>query len=317
MVEKYPILVFAPIVGAVANIFSHSAISRLKNGRSPMLYLIVSFIVGLIIMFLFSLFAYTIGNNILNFFANLVIDFIAYTAFSYGYFHLININIASLRIRILHEITTSRNGLSKEEILNLYGAEQIVENRLNRLIGSNQLIEKNGCYFLGANRTFITLFWLFEVLKYVVYGHGNRFLQRTSQERVSARYLIRSFWENRFLRFLFIGAINTVFGYFAYALLVILGIDYRIALTISTVLCVLFNFYTNGRFVFRNASKQILLKFIFLNILMYILNQGILISFVSLGMGKLVSQAIIIPIVVILSFVINKNWVFRAKSVLN
>jgi hypothetical protein len=111
------------------------------------------------------------------------LDIIAYTAFSYGYFHFININIVSLRMRILHEINDSPEGLSKEEILNRYSAEQIIEYRLKRLMGSNQLTEENGYYFLGKNRTFLTLFWLFEILKHVILGHGNRFLKATNQGR--------------------------------------------------------------------------------------------------------------------------------------
>lgn len=176
MVEKYPILVISPIIGASVNIFAHLAMSRLKKGRSQMICLIASFAIGLIIMSFFALLAYDAQSNILNFLAYLLLDIIAYTAFSYGYFHFININIASLRIRILHEIGNSPEGLLKEEILNRYSAKQVIENRLRRLMDSNQLIEKNGYYFLGKNRTFLILFWLFEVLKCVILGKGNRLL---------------------------------------------------------------------------------------------------------------------------------------------
>ncbi len=317
MLVKYPILVFAPVVGAVANVLSHLAISRLKNGRGQMVCLFLSFISGMIVMLPFAALAYPKENNILNFFSFLLVDIITYAAFGYGYFHFININIASLRIRILHEIAISANGLSKEEIISRYNAEQIVANRLNRLIGNNQVIEKNGRYFLGENRIFITLFWIFELLKYTVRGKGNRFLEAIKGESLSIRLLISSFWENQFLRFLCIGAINTLFGYFAYAFLVILRIDYRIALTISTIAAVLFNFHTNGRFVFRNTGRTVLLKFIFLNVIMYIVNQGLLISCVSLGIGELISQAFIVPVIVISSFIANKLWVFKAREVLS
>ena len=47
----------------------------------------------------------------------------------------------------------------------------------------NQLTEENGYYFLGKNRAFLTLFWLFEILKHVILGHGNRFLKATNQGR--------------------------------------------------------------------------------------------------------------------------------------
>jgi len=107
-----------------------------------------------------------------------------------------------------------------------------------------------------------------------------------------------------------IGVINTVFGYCTYAFLVILGIDYRVALTLSTTAAVLFNYFTNGRFVFRNSGKKVLLKFILLNVITYLFNQVFLISLVSLGMGKLAAQALIVPVVIIITFLINKKWVF-------
>ena len=92
------------------------------------------------------------------------------------------------------------------------------------------------------------------------------------------------------------------------------GVDYKIALTISTVLAVLFNYYTNGRFVFLNKGKMVLLKFIFSNIMMYILNQTLLITSVNMGIGKLISQAVIVPIIILVSFIVNKIWVFYKKA---
>jgi len=44
---------------------------------------------------------------------------------------------------------------------------------------------------------------------------------------------------------------------------------------------------------------------------MYIFNHGLFISFVTFGIEKLVSQAMIVPIIVITSFIINNNWIFK------
>jgi putative flippase GtrA len=249
-------------------------------------------------------------KNSLDFFAYCLLGCISYVALAYSYFHFVNANIASLRIRILQEIIDSSGGLTEEGVLHCYNAEQILDNRIQRLVNSNQLVEKQGVYYLGPNRTFLKLFWFFEALKFVFLGRGNRLLSVNNQQLMSLGSLARVLWQEQFFRFLCIGVINTVFGYCTYASLVILGVDYKISLTISTTLAVLFNYNTNGRFVFRNSGKKVLLKFILLNVIIYVFNQAFLITLVSFGMGKLVSQAVIIPVIIIITFLINKRWVF-------
>ncbi|MDD5109050.1 MAG: GtrA family protein [Candidatus Omnitrophica bacterium] len=315
MLENYTLLVLAPILGMVSNILVHVIVSRFNQRRSQIKCLIFGFISGLICVVILSLVTYCKQINNLDFIAYLLLGCIAYSAFAYVYFHFININIASLRIRILQEVIDSPDGLTEEGILSRYNVEQMLDNRIQRLVDSGQLIEKQGVYSLGSNRIFLTLFWFFEALKFIFLGRGNRLLSPNDQQPLSFGLLIRVLWQNQFFRFLCIGAINTLFGYCAYAFLVILNIDYRIALTISTTLAVLFNYYTNGRFVFRNSGKKVLLRFILLNVIMYIFNQLLLITLVSLRMGKLVSQALIVPIVIIITFIINKRWVFfKGKS---
>ncbi len=44
---------------------------------------------------------------------------------------------------------------------------------------------------------------------------------------------------------------------------------------------------------------------------MYIFNQGLFISFIKFGIEKLVSQTMIVRIIIITSFIINNNWVFK------
>lgn len=310
MLENYALLVLAPFFGMIANILAHVVVSRFNLGRGQIKCLIAGFVFGLICTVIIFLTVYLKQPNDLDFIAYLLLGCISYSALAYVYFHFININIASLRIRILQEIIDSPDGLTQEGILSGYNVEQMLDNRIDRLVASNQLVEKEGIYRLGCNRTFLILFWFFEVWKFIFLGRGNRLLSAIDRQPVSFSSLIKVFWENQFFRFLCIGAVNTIFGYCAYAFLVILGIDYRVALTISTILAVLFNYYTNGRFVFLNSGKSVLLKFILLNVTMYILNQILLITLVSLGMGKLVAQAVIIPVIIIITFVINKKWVF-------
>ena len=310
MLGNYALLVWAPFFAMAGNILVHIIVSRFNQGRSQIKCLILGFVCGLIYLISLFLAAYYQQAKDLDFFAYLLLDCIAYAAFSYGYFHFININIASLRIRILQEVIDSPGGLTEGGILSRYNVDQMLDNRVARLVNSNQLVDKQGVYFLGPNRTFLILFWFFEALKFVFLGRGNRLISTASQDPISLATFVRLLWQNQFFRFLCVGVINTIFGYCAYAFLVILGIDYRVSLTMSTTLAVLFNYYTNGRLVFRNSGRKVLFKFILLNVIIYIFNQALLIALVSFGMGKLVSQAIIIPVVIVITFMINKKWVF-------
>jgi putative flippase GtrA len=124
---------------------------------------------------------------------------------------------------------------------------------------------------------------------------------------------IKKIWSIQFIRFLFTGGINTIFGYGVYTLLVLAGLDYQIALLISTILGVIFNFFTTGRIVFFNKNLLLIFKFILTYIVVYIVNVILLKIFVGAGLGPIISQAICLPLMVILSYVLNKYLVFKNK----
>jgi len=310
VLKNNALLALVPVLGMMINILAHLIVSRFSQGRGQIKCLILGFVFGLMGVVILPLAACYGQINDLDFAAYLLSGCIAYSALAYVYFHFININIASLRIRILQEVIDCPSGLTQEGILSYYNVEQMLDNRIDRLVSSNQLVEKQGIYYLGLNHIFLRLFWFFEALKFIFLGRGNRLLSAADQQPLSLGLFFKILWQNQFFRFLCIGVINTVFGYCAYAFLVILGIDYRVALTLSTTAAVLFNYFTNGRFVFRNSGKKVLLKFILLNVITYLFNQVFLISLVSLGMGKLAAQALIVPVVIIITFLINKKWVF-------
>lgn len=68
--------------------------------------------------------------------------------------------------------------------------------------------------------------------------------------------------EGRFVRFLLVGGLNTAFGYGVYALSLYLGAHYAVAATLSTVLGVLFNFFTTGTLVFGQRDPARLHRFV-------------------------------------------------------
>ena len=65
----------------------------------------------------------------------------------------------------------------------------------------------------------------------------------------------------KFVKYLLVGLLNTVFGYSAFALLIFLNIHYVLASFLATIAGILFNFKTIGRIVFKNNDNSIILKF--------------------------------------------------------
>lgn len=74
---------------------------------------------------------------------------VIYALLGYCYFHFVGLGETARRIRMLIELYQSGDGLTMDEILSRYNAEEIVEKRLNRLISNGQLISRDGRYFVG------------------------------------------------------------------------------------------------------------------------------------------------------------------------
>lgn len=122
---------------------------------------------------------------------------------------------------------------------------------------------------------------------------------------------IRRWKERLFVRFLAVGLLNTLFGYGVFGLLVVAGLAPEVALLIATVLGVLFNFVTTGRMVFASRDWRRLPFFAAIYGITYLVNLAGLRGLMVLGVGPLIAQAILLPLVVLLSFALNKLLVFR------
>ncbi len=140
-----------------------------------------------------------------------------------------------------------------------------------------------------------------------------------------------------FVRFAFVGVINTAFGIGTFALLRYFGVHYAIASLLSQILGILFNFKTTGRFVFKNNDKSLFYRFLAVYAFTYVLNVGFLrivntnivnnqltllvrkllpflISFDASKMIDCFAAALLsVPIAVVV-FLLQKKFVFRKKE---
>ena len=118
---------------------------------------------------------------------------------------------------------------------------------------------------------------------------------------------------SKFVKFLFVGVINTLLGYSIFSLLIFFKLDYRFALLIATICGVSFNFKTIGILVFETRNNRLIIRFFAVYLSTYLLNLGSLQIINSLGISVLVAQAILLLPLAIISYFLNKKFVFNSK----
>jgi len=124
------------------------------------------------------------------------------------------------------------------------------------------------------------------------------------------------FKEKIFFKFLFTGVLNTIFSYTFFAFLIFLKIDIYASLFISTIIGIIFNYFTFGNLVFKakqNFSNFI--KFIIVYFLSFIINTYLL----NLGLeyfdnNAFIVQLISLPFVVLFNWTLINYWVYKNEN---
>jgi putative flippase GtrA len=117
------------------------------------------------------------------------------------------------------------------------------------------------------------------------------------------------------VRFLFIGTLNTIFYYTVYALLIFVGLNYIVAVTVSTLIGMLVSFKMFGRFVFNSSDGRLIIKFTLATLINYILAVCFIYMFSNLGFNYYLSGLLATVIGAFCSFVLNKYYVFKKIKV--
>ena len=102
---------------------------------------------------------------------------------------------------------------------------------------------------------------------------------------------------------LYLGIVFLLFYYF-------FGIHYSLAVLVATILGILFNFQTYGRFVFKNHSWSLLGRFVFVYTTIYLVNITLLLVFDLLVSNLYISGAMATPIIAYLGYILNKRYVW-------
>ncbi|HEX7477732.1 MAG TPA: GtrA family protein [Polyangiales bacterium] len=120
--------------------------------------------------------------------------------------------------------------------------------------------------------------------------------------------------KRRFLRFLIVGGINTLFGYGLFAAFIHLGLHYALATALATVCGVLFNFHSTGKIVFDNTDRRRLFRFVGVYTLLWGFNVAGQRVGASLGASPYLSGAVLLAPSAVIGYVLNKRLVFQATS---
>lgn len=117
----------------------------------------------------------------------------------------------------------------------------------------------------------------------------------------------------KYVRFVLVGGLNTVFGYLVFAGLIRLGWSDVFAVPVSTAAGIAFNFLTYGKLVFESLDRRNLPRFVLGYAGLYLCNLTGLRLLARMGLDAYRAQAVLIVPLALLSYVVNDQWVFRAK----
>lgn len=110
----------------------------------------------------------------------------------------------------------------------------------------------------------------------------------------------------RFIKFLFVGVLNTAFGFLAYAFFLrIAGLAWQWALPLSYICGVLWNFMTHGKIVFLTHGFGRLPLYVLAYLVIYGLNKlALWLMIEEAGMSDLWAQAIMVFPMAMVAFVL-------------
>lgn len=124
----------------------------------------------------------------------------------------------------------------------------------------------------------------------------------------------------QFARFVLVGVASNAVLYLLYLLATSLGVGHKMAMSVLYFLGVLQTFVANKGWSFRHSggTMSTLLRYCTAYLLAYFLNLAVMIVFVD-GMhySHRLVQGVMIIVVAILLFVVQKWWIFRAANELS
>lgn len=126
---------------------------------------------------------------------------------------------------------------------------------------------------------------------------------------------IKNIFNATISRFIIAGFVNTFFTYTMFFLFIEIGLNYVVAVTISTILGILFNFLNFKLFVYKkyNVQNYGLFKFFISYLIQYILNLIGITFLAYLGISYQLAGALMILPLAAFIFIINRVYIFKKE----
>jgi putative flippase GtrA len=125
---------------------------------------------------------------------------------------------------------------------------------------------------------------------------------------------INKLFEDKKIRFLFVGALNTIFGYAVYAFFIYLRMHYFLAQLLSSILAIAHSYLWNKYFTFRSPgiSASEIMRFVSVYAVSYLMNMGILyVSIEYFKWNAYFAGFICLFVTAVVSYVGHKSISFR------
>jgi putative flippase GtrA len=127
--------------------------------------------------------------------------------------------------------------------------------------------------------------------------------------------LVKRLLQNRLVRFFMVGGINSLFGYGVFSFLVWTGLPYPAGVVVvGTIIGICFNFNTYGRIVFQNKDYKLIWKFCLVYFVLALFGQFFLSILEYFNFNRYLSGALLAVPSGLLGFVLNRAFVFPAKT---
>ena len=140
-------------------------------------------------------------------------------------------------------------------------------------------------------------------------------MRASARNRARVALRARRNWE-QLGQFCAVGAVGYVINLAVYTALLHAGLHYLLAATLSFLVAVANNYWLNRHWTFRDRRAGVAaqgMRFFLISVASLGANLLVLHVLITLGLGKLVGQAIAIVLVTPLNFVGNKLWSFRRR----
>ena len=124
--------------------------------------------------------------------------------------------------------------------------------------------------------------------------------------------ILRRFRKNEKSLFLVFGIFNFLITNIILQILLLL-IPTILATVLSQIVNLLIGFFLYGKkvFNFKNLNRCVFKRYLFLAFIIWMLNFGIIQSFYYAGVNKNITAILIIPLLVVISYLSQRNYVFK------